>query len=162
MYRPRKNCCQLNSAGGQSNGQVLRSASTQRETHDNPVITIYNNGPPPYDIATHDKLPDHSPPTVLPSYEEVQRSIQINAGEDNIVCSLIESSNMESDEGSSQSLMMVNSSHESNMSISANHVNIVSKTNEKTIQCKIHYREISIRKFMETLVGQYESPDQHT
>ncbi|CAG2212240.1 unnamed protein product [Mytilus edulis] len=127
MYRLRKKRRQLNSTGGRSNNRVRRSASTQRETHDNPVFTIYNNDPPPYDIATHDKLPEYTPPTFPPSYEEVQSSMQINACEDNIVCLFTECSNEEQAEGTSQSLIIVDSSHESN---SANHVNIVSKTNE--------------------------------
>ncbi|XP_071135665.1 uncharacterized protein [Mytilus edulis] len=127
MYRLRKKRRQLNNTGGRSNNQVRRSASTQRETHDNPVFTIYNNDPPPYDIATHDKLPDYTPPTFPPSYEEVQSSMQNNACEDNIVCLFTECSNEEQAEGTSKSLIIVDSSHESN---SANHVNIVSKTNE--------------------------------
>ncbi|VDI76524.1 Hypothetical predicted protein [Mytilus galloprovincialis] len=127
MHRFRKKRRQLHRADEQSNGQVTRSASTQRETHDNPVFSTYNNDPPPYDIATHDKLPDYTPPTFPPTYEEVQSSMQINTCEDNIVCSLTESSNEEPDEVYSQSLMIVDSSHESN---SANHVNNVSNTNE--------------------------------
>lgn len=131
MYRLRKKRRQLNSTGGRSNNRVRRSASTQRETHDNPVFTIYNNDPPPYDIATHDKLPDYSPPIFPPTYEEVQSSAQIDLSENNLVCSSTESSIMEPDEGSSQSLMIVDSSLESN---TAKHLNIVSKTNENNTQ----------------------------
>lgn len=46
--------------------------TSQRETHDNPVFTIYNDDPPPYEIAAFDKLPDYSPATFPPSYEAVQ------------------------------------------------------------------------------------------
>ncbi|CAC5404138.1 unnamed protein product [Mytilus coruscus] len=127
MYRLCKKRRQLNSTGGRSNSQVTRSATAQRETHDNRVFTIYNNDPPPYDIATYDKLPDYSPPTFPPSYEEVQSSPQINFGEDNLVCSITESSHEEPDEVSSPSHMLVDSSQESN---TGKHVNILSKTTE--------------------------------
>ncbi|XP_052087752.1 uncharacterized protein LOC127724711 [Mytilus californianus] len=127
MYRLCKKRRQLNSTGGRPNSQVTRSATTQGETHDNPVFTIYNNDPPPYDIATYDKLPDYSPPIFPPSYEEVQSSTQINLGEDNLVCSITESSTEEPDEGSSPSQMIVDYSQESN---TGKHVNTVSKTTE--------------------------------
>ncbi|VDI68849.1 Hypothetical predicted protein [Mytilus galloprovincialis] len=50
--------------------------TSQRETHDNPVFTIYNDDPPPYEIAAFDKLPDYSPATFPPSYEAVQSLIE--------------------------------------------------------------------------------------
>ncbi|CAC5404137.1 unnamed protein product [Mytilus coruscus] len=115
---------QLNSTGCRELNSTCRlpicrdsdSDMSQRETHDNPVFAIYNDDPPPYEIAAFDKLPDYSPPTFPPSYETVQSSIEFT------VNAISEIPQLEPFPGSSPSQTNEDYSIESNAEIPVNTV----------------------------------------
>jgi hypothetical protein len=46
--------------------------------------TVFNNDPPPYEIAATDKLPEYSPRIEPPSYEEIHVSGVEHCSEDSL------------------------------------------------------------------------------
>lgn len=51
-----------------------RQRSTQRQqSYNSSVFTVFNNEPPPYDVAVNAKLPEYSPSINPPEYEESGR-----------------------------------------------------------------------------------------
>lgn len=52
------------------NLQQLQRSTQRRQSHNSSVFTVYNNEPPPYDVAVNAKLPEYSPPINPPEYEE--------------------------------------------------------------------------------------------
>lgn len=69
----------------QRSRQTTESSATQpRAVYDNPVFTVFNNDPPPYEIAATDKLPEYSPRVEPPSYEEIHISGAEHCSEDSL------------------------------------------------------------------------------
>ena len=64
--------------------QILLSSTQPRAVYDNPVFTVFNDDPPPYEIAATDKLPEYSPRIEPPSYEEIHVSGVEHCSEDSL------------------------------------------------------------------------------
>lgn len=73
-----------NSLQRQRSRQTESSTTQPRPVYDNPVFTVFNNDPPPYEIAATDKLPEYSPRIEPPSYEEIHISGAEHCSEDSL------------------------------------------------------------------------------
>lgn len=53
--------------------QRQRSTQQRQQSYNSSVFTVFNNEPPPYDVAVNAKLPEYSPSINPPEYEESGR-----------------------------------------------------------------------------------------